>query len=984
MFRYIKTLPISTRLWLLVGVFSFAVLADNLVEMVLHGKRLRAEKEQQLEQLVETAHSVLRYYESEAQAGRLSDDEARRQAIQAIRPLRYSELEYFWIHDLNQPIPHMVMHPTVPELDGSPLNMPGFMRATSNRIGSDGPYRQLNGNNLFVAMNEVATSPTGKGFVTYDWPKPIAAGGVTLNLYPKLSFVKRFAPWGWVIGSGIYMDEFEAAYWREVQINIITVGLWLILFVLTVWVILRTIVRPLRALQDSIDSLRTNPDGAVNLPTDQPRELEHLGASFQSLMGELQHSRQALQVSLDELRLAGCAVAEMSEGVLVTDATGRIVSVNPAFTRISGYTAADTIGKTPRLLKSGRHERSFYQAIWDQLKTSGSWSGEIWNRARDGRIYPEWLTISASRDPEGQVLNYVGVFSDITDRKRAEEDLRIAATAFEAKEGMFITDAKGIILRTNLAFTNITGYTSEEAIGKTPSLLRSGRHDDVFYAAMRESIENTGTWQGEIWNRRKNGEIFPEWLTITAVKDAEGTVTHHVSTLTDITQRKAAENEIKHLAFYDPLTLLPNRRLLLDRLQHALSSSARSERSGALLFIDLDNFKTLNDTLGHDKGDLLLQEVAKRLAACVREGDTVARLGGDEFVVILESLSKQADEAAAQTEGIGEKILAALNQPYDLAGHEFHNSPSIGITLFAGRQSSIEDLLKRADLAMYQAKAAGRNTLRFFDPDMQSMISARAVLEADLREAARNDQFFLSYQAQVDGTGKLIGAEALIRWQHPRRGLVYPTEFIPLAEETGLILPLGHWVLETACHQLEEWSRDPTMAHLTLSVNVSAVQYHQTDFVAQVLATLEQTGADPRRLKLELTESMLLDDVEETIVKMNALKARGIGFSLDDFGTGYSSLSYLKRLPLDQLKIDQSFVRDLLSDSNDAVIAKTIVALAESLGLSVIAEGVETEAQRNCLARQGCHTYQGYFFGQPGPAAALLPVATDKQPATEA
>jgi len=972
MLHYLKTLPVSTKLWLLVGLFSFVALADNLAEMVLHGKRLRAEKEQQLEQLVETAHSVLRYYESEAQAGRLSESEARRQAIQAIRPLRYNEREYFWIHDLGKPVPRMVMHPTIPDLDGTLLDTPGFLRATSNRHGSQGAFRQLNGDNLFVAMNEVATSSTGKGFVTYDWPKPIAAGGVTLALYPKLSFVKRFAPWGWVIGSGIYMDEFETAYWREVQANVVKVGLWLLLFGLAVWAILRTIVRPLRVLQDSIDSLRRNPDGAISLPAEQPRELAQLGDSFQSLIGELQQSRKALNASLDDLRLAGCAVAEMSEAIVVTDAARTIVSINPAFTRITGYTPAEAIGQPASLLKSGRHHDSFYQAMWYHLNACGSWSGEIWNRTKAGRVYPEWLSISTSHGADGQVLNYIGVFSDITDRKRIESDLRIAATAFEAQEGMFITDAKGVILRVNPGFSEITGYSASEAIGKTPGLLSSGRHDAAFYATMRESIEQTGAWQGEIWNRRKSGEIFPEWLTITAVKDGDGNITHHVSTLTDITQRKAAENEIKHLAFYDPLTRLPNRRLLLDRLQHALSSSARSARAGALMFIDLDHFKTLNDTLGHDKGDLLLQGVAQRLLASVREIDTVARLGGDEFVVMLEDLSMHDEEAAGQTEVVGEKILAALNQPYDLAGHEYQSTPSIGITLFNGHSSTLEELLKRADLAMYQAKAAGRNAIRFFDPEMQSIVNTRAVLEADLREAVRDNQFVLHYQAQVDGTGKQTGVEALVRWQHPKRGLVSPADFIPLAEETGLILPLGHWVLKTACRQLVAWSLAPATADLCMAINVSALQCRQADFVAQVLAVLEDSGANPHKLKLELTESMLFDNVEDMISKMSALKAHGVGFSLDDFGTGYSSLSYLKRLPLDQLKIDQSFVRDLLTDTNDAAIARTIVALAESLGLSVIAEGVETEAQRDCLARQGCHAYQGYFFGRPGPAEALL------------
>ncbi len=550
-----------------------------------------------------------------------------------------------------------------------------------------------------------------------------------------------------------------------------------------------------------------------------------------------------------------------------------------------------------------------------------------------------------------------------------QAELRVAATAFESQQGMLITDAQQTILRVNRAFTEITGYQATEVIGKNPRLLQSGHHDAAFYAAMWDSIQRHGLWQGEVWSRRRNGEMFPAWLLITAVKDDAGTVTHYVGTFADITARKQAQDEINQLAFYDPLTGLPNRRLLLDRLGQALASSARSGRQGALLFIDLDNFKDLNDNRGHHIGDLLLQEVGLRLGACTREGDTTARLGGDEFVVMLEDMSPSVAEAAAQARMVGEKVLFTLNQPYHLAGFAHRSTPSIGITLFFGHQAPIDELLKRADLAMYQAKAAGRNTLRFFDPDMQAVACARAALESDLREAIQKNQFLLYYQAQVDRNNQPFGAEVLLRWQHPQRGMVSPGEFIGLAEESGLILPLGHWVLETACRQLTAWAGDARLAHLTISVNVSARQFRHPHFVDGVLAVLEHTKARPDRLKLELTESLLINDVEDIITKMVALKEIGVGFSLDDFGTGYSSLSYLKRLPLDQLKIDQSFVRDILTDPNDAAIAKMVIALAQSMGLSVIAEGVERHEQREFLARLGCHAYQGYLFGRPLPLA---------------
>ncbi len=561
--------------------------------------------------------------------------------------------------------------------------------------------------------------------------------------------------------------------------------------------------------------------------------------------------------------------------------------------------------------------------------------------------------------------------TDITGRKRAEAELRVAATAFESQEGMLVTDAATSILRVNQAFTDITGFTAAEVVGQTPRKFKSGRHAAAFYANMWKAISNAGEWRGEIWNLHKSGKMYPAWLTITAVRDDAGNVTHYVGTLIDITQRKSAEADIEQLAFYDPMTGLPNRRLLLDRMQQALASRTRSQRRGAILFIDLDDFKSLNDTLGHDAGDLLLQQVAQRLLACVRSCDTVARLGGDEFVVMLGDLSANPQEAASQAELVGEKILLAITPPALLAGREYHSTGCIGITLFSDHRENAEDLLKRADLAMYRAKAVGRNTLRFFDPEMQAAVTARAALEADLRSGMREGQFVLHYQRQVDREGRFTGAEALARWQHPRRGLISPAEFIPLAEDTGLIQPLGQRVLEIACAQLVAWSAQPDTAHLTLAMNISAREFRRPGLVSRVLDVIDRTGADPGKLVLEFTESLLVDDIEEAISRMNALKARGVGISLDDFGTGYSSLSYLKHLPLDQLKIDRSFVRDILVDSSDAAIARTIIALGQSLGLAVIAEGVETREQWHLLADMGCQAFQGFHFGRPGPVAAL-------------
>ena len=532
---------------------------------------------------------------------------------------------------------------------------------------------------------------------------------------------------------------------------------------------------------------------------------------------------------------------------------------------------------------------------------------------------------------------------------------------------MLVTDANGKILQVNQAFTAITGYTADDVIGLNPRLLSSGRHDKAFYRVMWDTINSTGVWKGEIWNKRKNGDVYPEHITITAVKDSNGNLTNYVATLTDITMSKASAEEIERLAFYDPLTNLPNRRLLLDRLQRAVASSKRSGSQGVLLFLDLDHFKTLNDTMGHDVGDLLLQQVAQRLRACIREDDTVSRLGGDEFVLLLEDLSEETIEAATQAEVLAEKLLDSINQPYQLGKHTYHTTPSIGVTLFNGHEEKIDELLKQADIAMYQAKKAGRNTLRFFNPEMQASITQRASLEADLRNALAKQQFHLHYQIQVHNTSRIFGAEALIRWLHPERGLVSPAQFIPLAEETGLILHIGNWVLETACAQISAWQNNPRTRALTLSINVSAKQFRQVNFAKQVQDAVRGYAIDPGLLKLELTESLLLQDIEDTIETMRALKNVGVLFSLDDFGTGYSSLQYLKKLPLDQIKIDQSFVRDIVNDPSDAAIVRTIIAMAQSLDLDYIAEGVETEDQKRVLLHSGCTHYQGYLFSKPVP-----------------
>lgn len=816
------------------------------------------------------------------------------------------------------------------------------------------------------------------------------------------------------------------------------------------------------------------------------------------------------KLKADELELRIAATAfETHEAIMITDADANIIRVNRAFEKITGYRQEEVIGNNPRILSSGRHDANFYAAMWQELLTTGIWSGEVWDKHKNGKIYPTHMTTTAVKNNNNETTHYVCIFSDITERKRTEAALRktehhlstilntleevvwtacapnfdlhlvsaateklygipqqaflddpelwfktihpddklrvqasnarifelgkteveyriirgdgqerwlsdrmyvvydedgapteLAGVAYDITERKLIvetlrkseqlakrsleelklqkfaldkhaivavTDIQGYITYANSKFCEISGYSQEELIGRDHAILNSGYHPKGFFKDMYHRVARGDIWHAEVCNRAKNGHLYWVDTTISPYIGENGKPQSYISIRSDITQRVMAEEKSNYLALYDALTELPNRRLLLDRLHQALATSSRNGQLGALLFLDLDHFKTLNDTLGHDIGDLLLQQVAERLVNCMREGDTVARLGGDEFVVLLEDLAGDMLEAATHAEAIGEKILSVLNVPYQLDTHEHRSTPSIGVTLYDGHQFSIDVLLKQADIAMYAAKKAGRNVLRFFDPKMQQVISSLADLEHELRNALKLQQFQLYYQIQVNHTGQVLGAEALIRWNHPERGIVSPFHFIPMAEETGLILSIGQWVLDTACAQLNAWQKDTMTSNLLLAVNVSAKQFLQADFVDQVKAAVQRHGIDATRLKLELTESLLADNLKEIIVTMTTLGELGIKFSLDDFGTGYSSLQYLKTLPLNQLKIDQSFVRDIATDSSDKAIVLTIITMAHSLGLDVIAEGVEAEEQRQFLMDNGCLHYQGYLFSKPVP-----------------
>ena len=685
-------------------------------------------------------------------------------------------------------------------------------------------------------------------------------------------------------------------------------------------------------------------------------------------------TEQALTDSAARLQAIAAAIPDV---LLVMDDQGRYVEVLSSSDKPLLAPAQALLGKTLHEVMPKLQADRFLDLIRLTLQHGDTPSFEY-----------EMATLSGLRQFEGRArplgarvhghAAVVFIARDITQRTQAEEALLESELRFRTllRDIPSISvqgyGADGTTTYWNRASETLYGYTAQEALGK--NLL-----DLIIPAEMREPVRKDITAMfatgqtiaaGELCLQRKDGSPVDVFSSHTLIA-VPGQAPEMFCIDIDISARKAAEKEARYLAFYDALTGLPNRRLLADRLQQVMASSARTGHHAAVLFVDIDNFKTLNDSRGHEAGDQLLVEMGRRLRAILREQDTVARLGGDEFVLVLQNLSQDATEAAAQVRTIGELILAQVRLPCHVSGQEHHFTASIGATLLCQPQPSADEVLKQADLAMYRAKDAGRNTLCFFDPDMQAAVNQRAQLESQLHEGLRHDQFLLLYQPQVGIDGQVTGAEVLLRWQHPDKGMVSPALFIPLAEETGLILPMGYWVLQTALRQQARWRTDPRLAHLTLAINVSARQFHQEDFVAQVLDLFNSTGADPAHIKLELTESLLLQDVNGVIATMQALKAHGVGFSLDDFGTGYSSLSYLKRLPLDQIKIDQGFVRHVMLDPKDAAIAHTIITLANMLGLAVIAEGVETTAHHQFLLEHGCRAFQGYLFGRPEPLEAF-------------
>ena len=681
---------------------------------------------------------------------------------------------------------------------------------------------------------------------------------------------------------------------------------------------------------------------------------------------------RALQSMSDSLRQSRVrAVLDTAiDAVIQIDAKGLISGWNAQAEQCFGWSAEQAMGQYVHdLIIPLRYRHAHGQGMERYLSSGESRvldsRMEVDAMHRDGHEFPIELAITSIHTADG--ISFRAFVRDITKRRQAEAESRIAAIAFESLEGMVVTDAQARILKVNDAFTRITGHAKDEAIGKVSMIFRN---ELTNFEVLRDQLREHRFWQGEVWGRRKNGESYPAWMSATAVVDATDAITHYIIAFVDMTENKQFEEQIRGLSFTDLLTGLPNRRALHERLQQVLTGSERKQDFGAVLLVDLDNFKLLNDARGREQGDLLLKHVVERLRCHLHSDDIVARVDGDSFAIVLANLDVQSHPSASKARQVADRIRLAVHEPFHIHEFEHRISLSIGICLFHGSDIDAELLIEHAEAAMYKAKHDGRNCVRFYDPATQAALEARYNLIAWLHKALPHE-LCLYYQVQVDAQGTPMGAEALIRWQHPEKGLIAPAMFIPLAEESGLILPIGAWVLESACQQLALWSTDADTRHLKLAVNVSAKQFLQAEFVDSVEGVLERTGVNPKLLKLELTESVMVSDADSVVEKMMRLKALGVCFSLDDFGTGYSSLAYLKRLPLDQLKIDQSFVRNLLHDPNDSAIVRTVISLGQSMGLEVIAEGVETQAQCDALLANGCRQFQGYLFGRPQPVAAF-------------
>lgn len=655
-----------------------------------------------------------------------------------------------------------------------------------------------------------------------------------------------------------------------------------------------------------------------------------------------------------------------SEGNIITDNKGIIIAVNPAFIETTGYSEEEVLGKKPNILSSGRHNIEFYSNMWATVYEKGQWSGEVCNKRKNGEIYTEWLTITATTDEDGKITNYIGIFTDISVNKKNKIDIRLYERVFNnSSEGIMITNSKGIIVSVNSSFTRLTGYTQDEAIGERPSILHSGKQDVGFYINMWASIHEKGFWTGEIWNKRKGGEVFPEWLSISTINDEKGETINYVGIFSDITDKKKSEEYLIYLAHFDTLTSLPNRVLFKERLELAIENANRYDKKVAVLYLDLDKFKVINDTLGHDVGDYILKQVSERLTHSVRNSDTVARLGGDEFSIILPEIKQQEDAIS-----VAKKIFKALTYPFFYQDQELFITTSIGITFYPNDALSTEKLLKNADLAMYRAKEQ-KSGYQLYSADIDDKPSRERIIEHGIHEALKRDELDIHYQPQIDLKSKnIIGVEALLRWKHPELGNISPAEFIPLAEQTDLIVPIGEWVMREACREQKEWSEKGYIP-ITVAVNLSESQFMDNNLVPTILKIIKDTQIEAKYLNLEITEIINVYNINKIIQILTELREIGVKVSIDDFGTGILPLSYLKNLPITHLKIDKSFIDDLILDKSNLVIIKAIIEMAQGLNLKVVAEGVESEEQLLYLENLNCNTVQGYYFYRPMSSSAI-------------
>jgi diguanylate cyclase (GGDEF)-like protein/PAS domain S-box-containing protein len=721
----------------------------------------------------------------------------------------------------------------------------------------------------------------------------------------------------------------------------------------------RAITRPVNQLLSGVQAMRKGDYSVHIYPTDR-NELGMLAIAFNGMVGDIQERTQELVESESKYRTL---LENVPQKIFYKDTNSIFVSCNNSFANDVGLRPEEIAGKTdydffPKELAEK------YRADDQQVMITGELADFDERYVQGDQEFCVHTVKTPVQDSHGQCIGILGVFWDITEQQRTEQRLKQSAAVFEnTAEGVIITDTQPRIIAVNRAFTEITGFTEEEVLGKPPNIRRSGKHDSDFYQALWDSLNQTDRWRGEIWNRRKNGEINPEWMTISAVYDDQGEISNYVAVFTDITAIKTSEAKLEYLAHHDPLTNLPNRLVINDRITHAVERSQRSGQKVAVLFLDLDRFKNINDTLGHPVGDQLLQEASNRIRTALRQGDTLGRLGGDEFIVVIEEF-----DHINEVEHTAEKLLHTMTAPFSIQQHELYLGVSIGISLFPDDGSEVATLIRNADTAMYRAKEQGRNNFHFYTSDMTAEATERLSLESALRHAVEGNELLLHYQPQIDLTSrKIIGAEALVRWQHREHGLIPPDKFIPLAEETNLILQIGEWVLKTACQQTVQWLKDG-MQLQQISVNISSIQVQRGNLVKLVQKTLDETGLDPAMLELEITESVLMSNPEFVKKVLGELRALGVGLAVDDFGTGYSSLSYLKSFPLNSLKIDRSFVRDLPDDKDDEAITKAVIALGHTMQLRIVAEGVETQAQQDFLINQGCELAQGYFYSRPVPA----------------